>query len=106
MEVVERSTKSDKVIAAITAVKTSEGDAALEHRSIAWDSAGLPKIVLMYHSKSDDIAPKIQADALNDQLRTAQTKVFFDVLDGIGHDIPWQAHYQIVERSLKNLDHK
>jgi hypothetical protein len=106
MEVVERYTKSDKVIAAITAVKTSEGDPALEHRSIAWDSAGLPKIVLMYHSKSDDIAPKIQADALNDQLRTAQTKVFFDVLDGIGHDIPWQAHYQIVERSLKNLDHK
>jgi hypothetical protein len=101
LEVVERSTKNEGIAAAIAAAKSSEGDAALERRSIAWDNNGLPKLVIIYHAKSDDVAPRSQADAFSDQLRTMQTRVFFDDIDGIGHDIPWQAHYQIADRALK-----
>ena len=106
LEVVERSTKSESIIAAITAAKSSEGDVALERRSIAWDNNGLPKVVMIYHAKSDDVAPRAQAEAFGDQLRTMQTKVFFDDIDGIGHEIPWQAHFQITDSALKKRQSK
>ncbi len=103
LEITERSTKSDAIRAAIQKQKISEGDSALEKRSIAWDAAGIPKLVAIYHAKADDVAPANQAEAFNDQLRTAQSKVFIDEFEGGGHDIPWQAHYQIVDKALKNL---
>lgn len=103
LEITERSTKSDAIRAAIQKQKTAEGDSALEKRSIAWDAAGLPKLVAIYHAKADDVAPANQAEAFNDQLRTAQSKVFIDEFEGGGHDIPWQAHYQIVDKAIKNL---
>ena len=103
LEITERTTKSDAIRAAIQKQKTAEGDSALEKRSIAWDAAGLPKLVAIYHAKADDIAPANQVEAFNDQLRTAQSKVFIDEFEGGGHDIPWQAHYQIVDKAIKNL---
>ena len=103
LEITERATKSDAIRAAIQKQKAAEGDAALEKRSIAWDAAGIPKLVAIYHANADDVAPLAQADAFNDQLRTAQSKVFIDKFEGSGHDIPWQAHYQIVDKAIKNL---
>jgi predicted esterase len=54
-------------------------------------------------TRADDVAPANQAEAFNEQLRTAQSKVFVDEFEGSGHDIPWQAHYQIVDKAIKNL---
>jgi hypothetical protein len=101
LEIVERLTKDAGITAAIKNVKSSEGDMAFEKRSLAWDISDLPKCVLLYHSKTNDVAPKAQADALNDQLRTAQTRTFYDEIDGVNHVIPWQAHFQIVAKILK-----
>jgi hypothetical protein len=106
LEAVERTSKNDKILAAIAATKSSEGDIALERRSIAWDNNGLPKTVTLYHAKANDVAPRAQAEALVDQLRTMQTKVFFDDIEGVGHVIPWQAHYKIADHALKNLTKK
>ena len=103
LEVVERTTKSDNVKKHIETQKALVGDAALENRSIAWDASGLPKTISIYHSSQDDIAPKAQAEAFNDQLRTLQTKVFFDAVEGVDHEIPWQSHFLIVSKSIKKI---
>lgn len=103
LEIVERSTTSPEVKKLIETQKTLEGDAAIERRSIAWDASGLPSMLMIYHSNNDEIAPKAQAETFNNQLRTMQTKVFFDEINGTGHDLPWQAHFQIVSKALKNL---
>ena len=103
LEVIERQSKSEQIRKSIATQKATEGDAALERRSIAWDISGLPHLLAIYHAKNDDVAPKNQADAFNDQLRTAHSKVFFDEVEGIGHEIPEQAHFQIIAKALKNL---
>jgi hypothetical protein len=103
LESVERATQNDSIKKAITAQKNKEGEAALERRSIAWDIAGLPKLIAVYHTQSNTTSPKQQASDFTAQLRTAQTKVFFDEVDGADVDLPWQAHYLIVEKALKNM---
>ena len=103
LENIERSTKSESIKLAIQNQKKVEGDVALERRSIAWDSSNLPKIISLYHTSVNDDAPKSQADAFNDLLRTAQSKVYFDEIVGSKADMTWQVHYQIVDNALKNL---
>ncbi len=103
LENVERSTKNESIKLAIQNQKKIEGDVALERRSIAWDSSNLPKIISLYHTTVNDDAQKTQADAFNDRLRTAQTKVYFDEVVGSKSDMTWQVHYQIVDNALKNL---
>lgn len=103
LEVIERTTKSADIKNKIKAQRAVEGDTAIEARSIAWDSSGLPKLIAIYHASLDEVAPKTQADAFNNQLRTAQVKVFYDDIQGVGHDIPWQAHFQIASKNLKKL---
>jgi hypothetical protein len=103
LEVVERTSKSDAIIKTIAALKVSDGDLALEQRSIAWDTAKLPSRIALYHSRNDHIAPKAQADSFNDQLRTIQTKVTFDDIEGGDHDLLWQSHFQIAAKILKSL---
>ena len=103
LESLERSTKNDRLLKLIASLKIAEGDAALERRSIAWDISGLPSLVAIYHSKNDDVAPKNQADDFNSQLRTAQTKVFYDEVEAPAGILPWQAQYQIVDKAIKQL---
>ena len=103
LETVERTTQNDAIKKSIATQKNKEGEAALERRSIAWDIAGLPKLIAVYHTKSNTTSPKQQASDFTAQLRTAQIKVFFDEVDGVDGDLPWQAHYLIVEKALKNV---
>ena len=103
LEVVERTTKNESISKTIAALKAKDGEAALEHRSIAWDTAKLPDRIAIYHARNDDVAVKAQADAFNDQLRTIQAKVTFEDIDGVSHDLPWQAHFQIAMKILKGL---
>jgi hypothetical protein len=103
VEIIERSTKNDTIRKDIQNQKSIAGEAALEQRSIAWDSSGLPKIIALYHTADNEDAPKVQADSFNDSLRTAQTKVFYDNVVGAGSTIPWQDHFQIVDKALSNL---
>ncbi len=103
LEVVERTTKNESVSKTIAALKAKDGEAALEHRSIAWDTSKLPDRIAIYHARNDDVAVKAQADAFNDQLRTIQAKVTFEDIEGASHDLPWQAHFQIAMKILKGL---
>jgi hypothetical protein len=103
LEAIETHTKSDAIKSLIEKLKRQEGDQALEQRSIAWDTSKLPLRIAMYHSRDNNIAPKAQAEALNDQLRTLQTKVSYDDIEGAGHDIPWQSHYKLITKILSTL---
>ena len=38
-------------------IKHQEGDIAYEKRSIAWDFAGIPEMIGIYHAKDDAAAP-------------------------------------------------
>jgi len=104
IENLERSSKNDQLLKLIATLKKNEGESAYERRSIAWDIAGLPGMIAIYHSKNDDSAPKQQADDFNAQLRTAQTKVFYNEVDAPAGSLPWQAQYQIVEKAIKQLN--
>ena len=103
LEITERSTESAALKTAIAAVKSKEGDAALERRSIAWDFNGLIKTICLYHVKDDKFAPESQESAFNSQLRTAEFKVFHNEIAGAPHDIPWRDHMNIVETSINQV---
>ncbi len=103
VENLERTSKNDQLLKLIATLKKTEGESAYEYRSIAWDITGLPSMIAIYHSKNDDSAPKHQADDFNAQLRTAQTKVFYNEVDAPAGALPWQAQYQIVEKAIKQL---
>lgn len=103
LEIVERTTKSESISKTIAALKSKDGDLALEQRSIAWDTSKLPERIAIYHSRNDEVAPKAQVDAFNDQLKTIQAKVSFDDIEGGSHDLPWQAHFQIAAKILKSM---
>lgn len=103
LESLERSSKNERLLKNIALLKKNESESAFERRSIAWDIAGLPKVIAIYHSKNDDSAPKQQADDFNTQLRTAETKVFYNEIDAPAGGIPWQAQYQIVDKAIKQL---
>lgn len=103
LESIERTSKNEALVKLIATLKSAEGEAALERRSVAWDIAGLPNRIAIYHSKNDDTASKQQADDFNAQLRTSQAKVFYNEVDAPAGSLPWQAQYQIVEKALKQL---
>jgi len=106
LETLERTSKNERLNKLIAEQKAAEGEAALESRSIAWDIAGLPKLIAIYHSKHDSLSPKQQADDFNAQLRTAESKVYYDELDAPEGSLPWQFHFQVVEKALKKLKSK
>lgn len=103
LENLERSSKNEMILKVIANLKKVEGESAYERRSIAWDITGLPTMIAIYHSKNDDSSPKQQADDFNAQLRTAQTKVFYNEVDAPSGNLPWQAQYQIVDKAIKQL---
>jgi hypothetical protein len=103
IESLERESKNRQLVKLIASLKKVEGEKMFESRSIAWDITGLPSMMALYHSKADDSAPKQQADDFNAQLRTAQTRVFYDEVDAPAGKLPWQAQYEIVDKAIKNL---
>ncbi len=93
-----KQTKDGGLKKAIEAVRKSGGEKAIEDRSIAYDVAGLPQVISIYHGKQDTTVPPAQAKAFADSLESAGSyKVSFQVIDGVAHAIPWANHRKILD---------
>lgn len=103
LEITARTTESQPLKNALDKITAKEHDAALEHRSIAWDFKGLPKTISLYHAKDDKFASETQASAFNSQLRTAEFKVFNNTVEGASHEIPWRDHMKIVSAAIDQV---
>ena len=103
LEVVNKTTIHLGLKKQIETLKSEERDLVFERRSISWDFAGIPKLIGLYHAKGDQFAPIGQAESFNDQLRTAEYKVFKNDIAEEGHAIPWRAHAQIVGQVLVQI---
>jgi hypothetical protein len=104
LEATLRVTQSDTLKSIAQKLKAQEGEIYLETRSIAWDITGLPKTIGLYHAQDDQLAPKSQSDSFNDQLRTAEFRVFKRDIAAGGHAIPWRAHVKIIQELLDQID--
>lgn len=103
LEIVARTTTDESLKTLVTTLKAAEGEIFFERRSIAWDFSGLPKKLVLYHAKDDTMAPYSQKASFNDQLRTAEYKVFQNDIVAGGHNLPQQDHAQIIIQGLKQL---
>jgi len=84
-------------------IRDSGGNKAIEDRSIAYDVAGLPKKIVLYHGKQDTAVSPEQAKAFSDSLESSEYKVTFQILEGVSQDIPWMHHRQILEVIARSL---
>jgi predicted esterase len=93
-----KGTQDDYLKKDIEQIKKTGGSKALEDRSIGYDVSGLPKVIAVYHGKSDATAPLAQAQAFADSLASnGAYKVTFQPLEGVTHEIPWPQHWKILE---------
>ena len=82
----------------IEVLRKSEGDTAIEDRSIAYDISGLPKKVAIYHGTLDDVVPPTQAKAFGDSLESSgDYQVTLQMIEGVTHAIPEELHRKILE---------
>ena len=59
---------------------------------------GLPKQIAIYHGAQDTAVPPAQAKAFSDSLEAAGGyKVNLQIVDGLGHQIPWVHHRSLIE---------
>lgn len=94
----DKQTKDGTLKKDIEGVRKAGGEKAIEDRSVAYDVAGLPPVISIYHGKQDTTVPPTQAKAFADSLESAgKYKVGFQVIDGVAHDIPWTNHRKILE---------
>lgn len=85
-------------------LKKRDGERAIEDRSIAYDVSGFPKKVAVYHGKLDVTVPPNQAKAFSDSLESSgEYKVSFQMIEGVSHEVPSQAHRRIVESMLDKV---
>ncbi len=100
-EVTMNTTQDKKLRARIAAAGQDED--AYETRSIAWDNAGLPKKVILYHGKDDVAVLPAQVQSFRDSLATAEYDVTLQTIAGVSHEIPAATHRQIIEIVLRSL---
>lgn len=75
LEIVLKNTTDTKLKSSIERLKSTDGEAGFELRSIAWDPIGIPKTIGLFHNTNDTSSPYIQAANFGDQLRLAEYKV-------------------------------
>lgn len=90
---------SDQVLKSeIAMLRKDQGDQAMEERSIAYDVAGLPSKIMIYHGNLDSTVPSSQAKAFRDSLESSgEYKVSLQLIEGLAHDIPPRHHRHILE---------
>lgn len=81
----------------IQKIKDTGGDKAIEDRSIAYDVAGFPKVIMIYHGRLDTAVSPEQAKGFGDSLQSSAYQVSVQVLDGVNQNIPWAHHRKILE---------
>ena len=84
-------------------VKASEGPKGLEDRSVAYDVAGMPKRIIVYHGKDDTSVPMAQANSFAETLNANEYQATMQVIDGVGHEIPASTHRQILDVLLHSV---
>jgi pimeloyl-ACP methyl ester carboxylesterase len=106
LEVIGHDSTDNELKSKILALQEGGGEKAFETRSIAWDIAGLPKKIGIYHTKDNKSAPAAQTDSFIDQLRTSEVKVFRTEVEGSEHALSWKTHAQILSQVLKQMEAK
>lgn len=102
LEAVIKATASDYIKRETKAVMRTEGEMAVERRSIAYDPSGLPKRIALFHGRKDDSVPIAQAQAFRDGLAASgEYQVSLDALDGVGHEMDWVHHRQILDAMIR-----
>jgi hypothetical protein len=96
-------TKDSYLKSDLNKIKNTGGNKAIEDRSIAYDVAGLPKTIVIYHGKQDTAVSPEQAKAFSDSLESNEYKVTFQILEGVSQNIPWMHHRQILEVIARSL---
>ncbi len=75
-----------------------------EQRSIAWDIAGLPTTIAIYHARDNAVVPVKQAQDLRDVLNASGSfRVIYDEVQGISHQINPGQQSILMERMLKKM---
>ncbi len=93
-----KQTKDSYLKKDIEAIRATGGEKAIEDRSVAYDVAGLPQTISIYHGKQDTAVSPAQAKAFADSLESSgHYAVSFQVIDGVSHEIPWTNHRKILE---------
>lgn len=96
------ATKAD-----IEILKKLGGDKAIEERSVAYETTGLPPTIAIYHGAKDTVAPVAQAKAFVDALASSgHYKTSYQPLDGQSHDLPWVYHRHVLEAIIQGLSPK
>ena len=96
------ATKAD-----IESIKALGGDKAIEERSVAYETTGLPPTIAIYHGAKDTVAPVAQAKAFVDALASSgHYKTSYQPLDGQGHDLPWVYHRHVLEAIIQSQNPK
>ncbi len=81
-------------------LKQKEGAAFSEARSIAWDPAGLPKKLRLYHAAKDLRFPSESARAFRDSLSTLGYDVYIMIIPEAGHVLGREDHYATLKKLL------
>jgi pimeloyl-ACP methyl ester carboxylesterase len=100
---VAAKTQDDYIKAELKMIKSKSGGDALADRSLAYDVSDMPKRVALYHGKLDTAAPVEQAKAFRDSLAGDRYDVSLQLVDGVGHDVPWPQHRKFLETMVSDL---
>jgi hypothetical protein len=71
-----------------------------ETRSIAWDASGIPKNVVIYHSKNNTLSSADSAKSFRDSLASEQLQVKFVPLEGTDQAIDEKIHFSLLKALL------
>lgn len=85
------------------AMGSSDPSAFYEPRSLAWDTTGFTRRVLLYHAKTDADVPIDQSKALRDRLAAEEYQVKLEEIDGVDHDISDVKQRVIITTLLEKL---
>ncbi len=83
--------------------EAGEGASFAEKRSIAWDFAGLPKEIYLYHNQGNLAVPASEASAFKNSLAAGEYKVELLVLDQEGSGLPPALHRGLIKKISERL---
>ena len=84
-------------------LQRSGSDTFVEDRSVAWDFAGLPKQVLLYHNNKNLRVLPEQAQAFKASLAASEYKVELFLVESEGAGLPGPFHRGLAQKILAKL---
>lgn len=104
LEEFRSTTKSNAYLQSITAAQGKiRDDSFNEARSIAWDTSGLPKKILLYHGQKNVIVPMSQSASFRDTLAAEEIQVRLEPIPESGHEFNSSRHRIVLEALLKRM---